>query len=253
MVQDGSERTPAVPVCISWTQERSFREKSCGIGAADRIPLCLSSVRRACLPRQALVRPDSSRDTGKPVARREILRVGVHQSGTAGTGTSCPPGGRSPEGRTDTATTIHTTGFAIMRHAERRRVVSSDIVARGAVVRTHRRDTRGLSGASIYRSPGTSDLASGQDGRPPITPFAESGKDPNGAIDHTPVFHYGRPALRARAVEGRHVNPMVRVSEAASIALDSMMKLAWDPCRWMSVKDLGELLSASSAHLAKVL
>jgi len=49
------------------------------------------------------------------------------------------------------------------------------------------------------------------------------------------------------------MNPLVRVSEAASIGLHSMVILARDPGRWMSVKDLKELLPVSSAHLAKVL
>lgn len=49
------------------------------------------------------------------------------------------------------------------------------------------------------------------------------------------------------------MNPLVRVSEAASIGLHAMVILARDPTRWLSVKDLRDELPVSSAHLAKVL
>ncbi|MBP7125952.1 Rrf2 family transcriptional regulator [Myxococcota bacterium] len=49
------------------------------------------------------------------------------------------------------------------------------------------------------------------------------------------------------------MNPLVRVSEAASIGLHAMVILARDPARWLSVKDFKEELPVSTAHLAKVL
>lgn len=46
---------------------------------------------------------------------------------------------------------------------------------------------------------------------------------------------------------------MLKISEAASIAIHSMVFLAKNPDKQVSVKELGSILSASEAHLSKVL
>jgi Rrf2 family protein len=49
------------------------------------------------------------------------------------------------------------------------------------------------------------------------------------------------------------MNPVVRVSEAASMALHSLVLMAQQPDRSMSVREIVTRLPVSSAHLAKVL
>jgi len=63
----------------------------------------------------------------------------------------------------------------------------------------------------------------------------------------------GKSPFDSDRCKGVVVNPLVRVSEAASIGLHGMMLLARQPSRSLSVKDLAEALPVSSAHLAKVL
>lgn len=49
------------------------------------------------------------------------------------------------------------------------------------------------------------------------------------------------------------MNPVVRVSEAASMALHAVVLMAQQPGRSLSVREIVERLPVSSAHLAKVL